>query len=314
MSSIVEPQSARPLPSVTVQIARGALVAAILVALVVAGTSLVTGRESWAGERWAQLFGDPQIGLAEGVIPSEAPATSSIVTVDPSLVRLDTAGLERAFGAPVRQLTTEAELRSAGVEVVDDDTLAHLRWWATPMGLVSVLETPPGDVPMLVLRSGDRGPLGRTPAERAALARRFADAIGFTSAPVVPAGVGLALHEERIGTSTEVWAELSSGSDVVGVGLLGPDRLDFAPDGHLRTALLFLAPAVSTTPVTVPSQAAAYEDLRHHRAQLNGSWEPVAIERFALVAGTRVVGGTTFPASWTVSSGEQTWLVNPVGT
>ncbi|MFN8157334.1 MAG: hypothetical protein U0R68_07945 [Candidatus Nanopelagicales bacterium] len=314
MSSIVEPRAPKPLPSVTVQIARGALAAGVVVLVAILVTAATTGRQPWAGERWAQLFGDPQIALAPGVVPSEAAATSSVITVDPSVVRLDERTLEKAFGAPVRRITTAAELRRAGVEPVDADTLAHQRWWSTPIGVASVLDTGPGEVPMLVLRSGVSGPVLRSAEDRAALARRFSDALGFTAAPVVPERIGVTIDEEQIGGSIEVSSALTSGSDRAVVGLLGPNRLDIAPDGRLRTALIWVAPAVSTTPVTVSSAATAYDDLRHHRADFGGSWGPVTIDRFELSAGIRSAGGeVVFPAGWTVSSGEESWPINELG-
>ena len=130
----------------------------------------------------------------------------------------------------------------------------------------------------------------------------------------MPERIGVTIDEEQIGGSIEVSSALTSGSDRAVVGLLGPNRLDIAPDGRLRTALIWVAPAVSTTPVTVSSAAMAYDDLRHHRADFGGSWGPVTIDRFELSAGIRSAGGeVVFPAGWTVSSGEESWPINELG-
>jgi len=211
MSSIVEPQTARPLPSVSRQVARGLLAALAIVAVLALATSLVTGRQPWTTDRWAQLFGDGQITLAAGVVPSEAPATSSVVTVDPSVLELGTStrALERAFGSPVTEVAIPSDPSlPAQVEAQD-----HL--YRTPLGSVRFFVQEPSavGVPLIIVRALDRSVVAATPEARAALVRKVTAGIGFTAGDHVPAEVAVATSEQVSDGHIEVMSRLAVGPD-----------------------------------------------------------------------------------------------------
>ena len=295
MSSIVEPQQARPLPSVTVQVARGVLAAGVIIVAFLLVTAAVTGRQPWVGERWVGLFGDSRIGLADGVVPSEAAVASTVLTADPAVLRLgsSTAPLERAVGAPVRLLPHDPAMP------------AEHRSYSTPMGVVSFLVPLAGTTPLVIVRGGADAPVARTAADRRALVARIDSGIGFTSADRVPAGVSLVVREQpgdNGGTSVRVL--LQSDGQLAAPGLLGLEQYEFAADGRFVQALVEAAPVVSVEKASLRSAASAYDDLRHHRASIDmsGSWGPVSIEGFAPEAGTRIVGGTVdIPPVWGIT-------------
>ncbi len=310
MSSIVEPQTARPLPSVSRQVARGLLAALAIVAVLALATSLVTGRQPWTTDRWAQLFGDGQITLAAGVVPSEAPATSSVVTVDPSVLELGTStrALERAFGSPVTEVAIPSDPSlPAQVEAQD-----HL--YRTPLGSVRFFVQEPSavGVPLIIVRALDRSVVAATPEARAALVRKVTAGIGFTAGDHVPAEVAVATSEQVSDGHIEVMSRLAVGPDgtTAAVGFLAQDRYIFDLHGTFLQALVSGAPAVSVQSVPVGSAAAAYDDMRHHRADLGGGgvWGPTTVGGFQLVAGTRIAGtDDELPAVWAALS-EGQWL------
>lgn len=303
MSSIVEPRAPEPLPSVTVQIARGALAAGVLVLVAILVTAATTGRQPWAGERWAQLFGDPQMTLAPGVVPPDAAATSSIVTVDPGVLHLGTStvALERAFGSPVRELPREA------------DAPAAYHRYSTPIGTVSFLLAPAGQTTVIVVRGGSQAPVATTAAARRAVIERISRGIGFTAAGA-PAGVSLALREQhRDLGGTVVQVSMTSGGHLVGYGAVGPEQYAFDAQGRFVNALMSGAPAVSVESADVPSAASAWDDLRHHRATADGGWGPITATEFDVVAGTRIVGGDlSVPPLWMVAYGGVQSAIYPV--
>ncbi len=316
MSSIVEPQTARPLPSVTAQVVRGALAALAIVVVFALATSLVTGRQPWTSDRWAQLFGDPRIALADGVIPSEAPATSSVVTVDPSVLALGVSirALERAFGSPVTEVAIPAaESMPAQLQAKD-----HL--YRTPTGTVRFFVQDPGSVgvPLIVVRDLDRSVVAATPEARAALVRRISAGVGFTAGDHVPDGIAVTTTERVSDGHIEVLSSLALGTDgtTAAIGLLGQDRYVFDLDGTFLQALVSGAPAVSVQSVPVGSAAAAYDDLRHHRADVtggDGAWGPITVEGFELVGGTRIAGtDAVVPAAWAARISGQAFPIYPV--
>ncbi len=73
---------------------------------------------------------------------------------------------------------------------------------------------------------------------------------------------------------------------------------------------------MSVQSVPVGSAAAAYDDLRHHRADFtggDGAWGPVTVEGFELVGGTRIAGtDAVIPAAWAARISGQAFPIYPV--
>jgi hypothetical protein len=314
MSSIVEPQTARPLPSVSRQVVRGLLAALVIGLGFAVVAALVTGQRPWSSDRWANLFGDPQITLADGVAASDAPATGSMVTVDPSVLKLgtSTAALEKAFGSPVRELRTPAEVARAGGGQVDAETLRVQRWFSTPMGAASFLHSPSGQVPVVSL-AGAPDVVATDPGRRAQLAQQFVRALGFAAGTGLPAGTAVKIEESQVNTNTIVTAVLTVGGSPTS-GFWGENRLIFDASGHLTSALLWGAPVVAVEPYAMVSASSAFDDLRHHRAGALGEVGglPVVVEEFRLGAGAKVLGGAAeIPAAWTFREGTQWFPIYP---
>ena len=314
MSSIVEPQQSRPLPSVSRQLVRG-LLAALAIGLGFAlVAALVTGQRPWTSDRWATLFGDPQITLADGVVASDAPATGSMVTVDPSVLKLatSTAALEKAFGSPVRQLTTPAEVARAGGGTVDAQLMTSWRFFSTPMGVVTITHLTP--VVPIVSLGGAPDLVVTTPEARAALADRFARGVGFAAGAGLPAGTSLQVVETVVNTTIVVTVDVLAGRAPM-LGAYAEDRLVFDAGGHLTSALVWATPVVAVGPAAVSSAATAFDDLRHHRTMALGQVAglPVTVEELRLGAGATVVGGDTEAApAWTYREGTQWFPIYPV--
>lgn len=313
MSSIVEPQQSRPLPSVSRQLVRG-LLAALAIGLGFAlVAALVTGQRPWTSDRWATLFGDPQITLADGVVASDAPATGSMVTVDPSVLKLatSTAALEKAFGPPVRELRTPAEVASAGGGQIDASYLEARRFFSTPLGVVTISRLSP--VPVVML-TGAPDVVATTAQARAAMAERFARGVGFGAGAGLPAGTSLNIVETAANTNSVVTVGVLSGTTPM-LGNFGENRLVFDHAGHLTYALTWATPVVAVGPAPVSSAATAFDDLRHHRTWALGQVAglPVTVEELRLGAGATVVGGDTEAApAWTYREGTQWFPIYPV--
>jgi hypothetical protein len=90
--------------------------------------------------------------------------------------------------------------------------------------------------------------------------------------------------------------------------LFGPDQARFDVAGRLTSAIVWVVPVVEVHQADVVSAAAAFDDLRHHRADVGGAWIPMSVEQAKVAAGVRLVGSDmAVPASWVMLSDSQ-WL------
>ena len=142
-----------------------------------------------------------------------------------------------------------------------------------------------------IVSASERSVVAATPEARAELVRKVTAGIGFTAGDHVPAEVAVATSEQVSDGHIEVMSRLAVGPDgtTAAVGFLAEDRYIFDLHGTFLQALVSGAPAVSVQSVPVGSAAAAYDDLRHHRADLGGGgvWGPTTVGGFQLVAGAR---------------------------
>jgi hypothetical protein len=306
MSAVVEPHAVsapRPVPSIPVQVARasvGTLAVVAVLALVLGG---VAAASPWLSDRWAQAFGDASLRLDDGVVLSTEPARGAIITVDAKVLGLDhdTSALGRAFGTPVRALTTAAEVQAAGGPTPAEQAPGwpDQGYAQTPLGVVfypTLVE--PGVVRVVSLHGSPTGPVvGRTAAERATLLTRAVDALGWSAGGTPRVTVTVVERgTDRLTGLTVVAATPSiTGTDLDAVGN-GADALAFfTPEGRLDRLILWPEPIVRVRDVLVQSPASAWADLRHHERDAVVS--PGSFHRAELMAGYDVAPGSGYPTS-----------------
>lgn len=328
MSVVAGPKA---VPSVPVQVLRAAL-GTLTVAALVAGLVWGWGYAGpWASDRWARVFGDPSIRLAEGaVLPQEQAATSTLIWSSTSLLGSnDVALVARALGGPVEQLTAPESVAAAvgrGWTTADVGPIAAGTTWLRTASGVAEWQHAPLDgsgqssfeTPGVVVH-GTGSLVAATASDRAALLRGWIDVLGATSGAAAPA-IRIDTSERTVAGETEVqvWWRLASwtpdplmtrgGASATTTASNVAASATFDAAGRLVQAVVWTRVLMDVRPVDARSASAVWDDLRHHRTA--GDWASgrVALD-LPVVADARLMPGTeeTDPISGLSSAQPPEW-------
>jgi hypothetical protein len=300
-------------PSVRRQILRGTAFGTALVLLVVlVGVGITYGAHP-ASELWAQAFGDPGIGLADGVTLSDDRPVADVPMVAEKRWDLDDpasiAVLAAPLGGVVRRISAAAEAQAwrdenAGGSLTEGtiegpvDTPTFL----TPAGLVQVwqFEGAPDSVDLT-------GADGEGAIRATSRAERESVALALVRAWSGPSSMPLAVSETT-GESSASVKVVRTGEQGLGFGQDYVAYLVFR-DGALRFATVSTVSAAGSERRILLSPAEAFDGVRHHRAGLLARPEYVPVVRAELTydLSSTDSGGAAF---WTFygADGDAAWI------
>lgn len=264
-------------PSVRHQVVRATVGTFTVVAVVAALIAAFVYGAGPAASLWWRIAGDPAVTLADAVVLSDVPPTTTVPVVAARVWSLDQdlAALSAPLGGGDASVVTSSEELAALAPYfasgsgLPDQRLAE-PVAVLPSGVLTVVPAFEGWNGHVAFHGGPSAPVAVTQQAQAALALELVTTWGLGDLE----GTGFAARAVLSPRSAQ---EPSDGSASYGIEITGTscvecvitsyDQVSFDAQGRLTFAVVETGQVTGTAPVEVPSAAQAFDDLRHHRGE-----------------------------------------------